>query len=251
MSYTMYSRQNDFVYHDSEVQIGVPVVSIDKPAYPKFINKVLFYIVLQLFITMGACIAGYIYRDELMNTIKNDPRNLYIPIIFFIASGLSLACCRTSSKPCLYTTFTIFTLSSACVVTISILPYSPTIVLQAVTGTTLCVSFTNMYAFWCSRNGIDMSPYYGVMVVVSISIIPLLLLQILLFPQSGPFQIFFSIIFMTIFMLYLMFDLNQLYNGNTELIFEDPIYAAVSIYLDIINIFLYMLELLNACNNNE
>ena len=32
---------------------------------------------------------------------------------------------------------------------------------------------------------------------------------------------------------------------------QNAIYAAVSIYLDIINIFLYMLELLNACNNND
>ena len=48
-----------------------------------------------------------------------------------------------------------------------------------------------------------------------------------------------------------MYDLNQLYIGNTELIFEHPIYAAVSIYLDIINIFLYMLELLSACENND
>ena len=251
MSYTMYNRQRDLVYNDPEVQIGVPVGSIDKPTYPKFINKVLFCVLLQLIITMGACITGYIYRSELINIIQKDPRNFYIPIICFIISGISLACCRTSNKACLYTTFALFTLSSAVVVTISILPYSPVIVLQAATGTTITVSFTNMYAFWCSRNNIDMSPYTGALVAVSIAIIPLIMLQIFIFPHSAPFQIFFSILFMIIFTLYLMFDLNQLYIGNTELIFEDPIYAAVSIYLDIINIFLYMLELLNACNNNE
>ena len=45
-----------------------------------------------------------------------------------------------------------------------------------------------------------------------------------------------------LFTLFLMYDLNRLYHKDGYR--EDPLLAAIGIYLDIINLFLYMLELI-------
>ena len=230
--------------------MDTPIDILVKPSYPKFINKVLLYVLLQLVFTSITSIIGYIYRDQLINLIKDKPKLIYIPLGAFILSIILITCSSRQSKFCLYKIFTIFTLSSASVVTISILPYSPYIVLQAVTGTTLTVSFVNIYAFWCSKNVIDFAPWSGAIISASLAMIPLIIIQMLL-PITSTFSILISILFMFLFIVYLMYDLNQLYNGNSEKIFQHPIYAAISIYLDIINIFLYMLELFGVCNNNS
>ena len=46
-------------------------------------------------------------------------------------------------------------------------------------------------------------------------------------------------------------NIHTLYNHTNQLMFESPIYPAISIYLDIINIFLYLLECINLVENNN
>ena len=50
-----------------------------------------------------------------------------------------------------------------------------------------------------------------------------------------------------IFTILLIVDLNRLYD-KTEDFQEDPMLAAVGIYLDIVNLFLYLLELYKHCD---
>ena len=55
-----------------------------------------------------------------------------------------------------------------------------------------------------------------------------------------------------VFTMFLVFDLNRLYMTNdNQAILEDPMLAAVGIYLDIINLFLYLLELYDKVVNCE
>jgi len=232
--------------HDVAITVGQPI----KPTNSSFINKTLFYILIQLLFTSLISTISYIYRKDIINIITHNPVVIIIPLIVFVISSIALACCSRDSKKCLYSMFGLFTISSACVVSISILPYSPLIVLQAVTGTTVAVSSINMYAFWCSQNNVDFISWSKALAFASLSIIPILILQIFL-PSNSPFQVIVSIFIMLLFSVYLIYDLNQLYNGNNEFIFEEPILAAVNIYLDIINIFLYMLQILSVCGNNN
>ena len=49
-----------------------------------------------------------------------------------------------------------------------------------------------------------------------------------------------------------MYDIQTLYNHTDKLlIFDNPIYPAISIYLDIINIFLYLLECINIIKHDN
>ena len=62
-------------------------------------------------------------------------------------------------------------------------------------------------------------------------------------------SLFIAIIGSGLFSVYLLYDLNKLYNRVDE--FEmDPLIVAIDIYLDIINMFLYMLEFIRECTRD-
>ena len=55
-----------------------------------------------------------------------------------------------------------------------------------------------------------------------------------------------SILGVGVFTILLIVDLNRLYDKEKDFQ-EDPMLAAVSIYLDIVNLFLYLLEVYDKC----
>ena len=56
-------------------------------------------------------------------------------------------------------------------------------------------------------------------------------------------------ILIMLFNLYLIYDLQILFNGNNYIIFESPIYPAISIYLDITNLYFTLIECLTMLYN--
>ena len=240
-----YSDGNHNQYSNEPILVGQVV----KPPYSTFVNRVLVYVFLQLIFTSGMAITGYIYKEPLISFIAANPQYIYISLGIFVISTIAMVCSRKSNV-CLYIFFILFTISSASLITVSILPYSPVIVLQAVTGTTVAVSCVNIYAFWCSQNNIDLIEWNKALLFASLGLIPIIMIEMLL-SYNSPLMILVSVIIVVLFTLYLLYDLNQLYNGNSEQFYDNPILVAVTIYLDIMNIFLYMLQILGICESDN
>ena len=68
-----------------------------------------------------------------------------------------------------------------------------------------------------------------------------------IFIRSSAFGLMICILGVGVFTILLIVDLNRLYDKDEDFQ-EDPMLAAVGIYLDIVNLFLYLLELYNRCS---
>ena len=96
-----------------------------------------------------------------------------------------------------------------------------------------------------------MTMFNGITVVIAFTCLPLALIQAFLLDSYNIIHFLLAFLFIILFNTYLMYDIHTLYNHTNQLMFESPIYPAISIYLDIINIFLYLLECINLIENNN
>jgi protein lifeguard len=68
-----------------------------------------------------------------------------------------------------------------------------------------------------------------------------------LFIQSSIFEVALSFVGAVLFSLFLIFDTQQM---MTQLSPEEYILATINLYMDILNLFLYILRILNELNRN-
>ncbi len=225
-----------------------PEYRIVKPVYSKFIQDTMLCLFFQIAITATTCIVCYNYQDEVTNYILNNPSVFGLTLFTYISTIIMLICCNIKNKFIRWSLFIAFTLSCALMVSICLFKYSPIIILQATTATSISVFTINMYAFICHTNGYDFSNMNGLICSCSFSIIVIVFVSLFI-PYNSVLQLVFAGLFTIIFTIYLFYDLLILYNKDNELIFQSPIYASISIYLDIINLFLNLLRLFAACED--
>ncbi|EFN57628.1 hypothetical protein CHLNCDRAFT_59619 [Chlorella variabilis] len=118
--------------------------------------------------------------------------------------------------------------------------YQPAIVLEALFLTAAVVLGLTLYAFHATRQGTDLTfmgpALYGCLLAMVVwSFIQLI------FPPGPVGRTIFALLGAILFSFYLVFD-TQLLISRFDL--DDYIWAAITIYLDIINLFLYLLRLL-------
>ena len=189
---------------------------------------------------------GYHYKENLINLIKNDPGFLYLPIILSFMSLISLSCCNLN-KCAKYSIFIVFTFSMSSSITIVILPYSPAIVLQSFSTTCVSVFTVNICAWVSAKKNINFIGYSSFLFSMLATLLVLSLFQ--LFIHSSIMESFITFFGVFVFTLYLLYDLNLLYNREYDEF--DPIMIAIDIYLDIINMFLYILQCLSGTSSDN
>lgn len=220
--------------------------TINKPVYSKFIQDTMLCLFFQIAVTASTCIVSYTYKDEVTKYILTNPSVVDLTLFTYILTIMVLICCDIKNTFIRWSLFIGFTLSSALMVSICLFRYSPIIILQATTATSISVLTINMYAFICHTNGYDFSSMNGLIYSCSFSIITIVLISLFI-PYNSVLQLVFAGVFTVLFTIYLFYDLLILYNKDNELIFQSPIYASISIYLDIINLFLNILKLFAGC----
>ena len=235
------------LYQETYHTIGIPVEEtiIVKPKESWYVFKVLNIVFVQLLVTIAMAVTAYYNKMAIISYLKKDQGIILLPIIFSFGSLISIACCKPT-KYITYILFVIFTLSMGAMLALAILPYSPQLLIMATTSTAVTVVTINSIAFYCARKNMDFT-YLGPGLFGALcGIIILSILQY--FIHSTLMAYFISMAGIIIFSIYLLYDLNRLYNEDD---FEDdPILAAINIYLDIINLFLYILEFLKLTNND-
>ena len=228
--------------------VGIPVqdssnINTSKSMY---IFNVLNLVLAQLFVTMIISIISYCNKDALLNYYSNDPGLLILPIVFSFGSLIALSCWK-QGRITRGILFAVFTVSMAMLVSIIILPHSPQTLVQALAATITCVLCINSYAYYSAKNNKEFT-YLGPGLFGALcGLVVLSIMQI--FIQSSIMALFIAIIGCGVFSVYLLYDLNKLYYSVDE--FErDPLIVAIDIYLDIINLFIYILELLRDCRDD-
>lgn len=237
--------------NDIPISIGIPL-EFTKPSYNKFLLKVLFILMLQFIITTAFVFTGYYFRNYFIsNTIISSYLFVYSTFTFVI-SLLIIICCRFGNKYILYILFTLFTFSSSILLAMCVIQYSANIILLASLGTLICILTTIIYALLSYIYNFEIHNLAIVMISLSFACLPLTLIQGFILNPSNLLYFFLAFLFIILFNIYLMYDIQTLYNHTDKLlIFDNPIYPAISIYLDIINIFLYLLECINIIKHDN
>mmetsp|Transcript_32260 Transcript_32260/g.91477 ORF Transcript_32260/g.91477 Transcript_32260/m.91477 type:complete len:264 (-) Transcript_32260:321-1112(-) len=124
--------------------------------------------------------------------------------------------------------------------------YAPAIVLEALLLTSGVVMGLTMYTFWAVRRGQDFS-HWGSYLFTAVWGFFLWGLVQMLFPHSEAGRTVYALLGTLLFSLYLVYDTNMLITKHSV---DEYIWASVELYLDMINLFLYILEILNRSQRN-
>ncbi|CAH0600212.1 unnamed protein product [Chrysodeixis includens] len=227
------SIEEDFSYRNN-------VINAEKDIRLGFVRKVYGLLSVQLLATVA--IAGTFHLVEPVKLFIHQ--NEWMVLIAFVLSLITLFALiakRRDSPANLYL-LAAFTVVQAYSVGVVVSYYNTAVVLQALTLTFAVVFSLTVFTL---NTKIDFSFVgYGLFAGLSVLIIGGLL-QI--FIQSSAFEIALSFVGAILFSLFLIFDTQMM---MTTLSPEEYILATINLYLDIINLFLYILRILNEMNRN-
>ena len=137
--------------------------------------------------------------------------------------------------------FTIFTICMSILVAIGCLSYDVQVIIQSAVITTAATAVCIGY-IWITKR--DLHSLHGIL-SCGLTILIIWGITISIFQPSDKIQILYSIIGIIIFVTYILVDTSDMVNGRYK--DDEYLIAAMSLYLDIINLFLYVLDLLNKC----
>jgi FtsH-binding integral membrane protein len=214
-----------------------------KAAEPTFLSKVMFFFGLALLTSAAGTYTGFNYMVPLF--IAN-PAVIWI---LFAAELVLIFTARiwSTRKPINYLLFAAF----AFVTGITLVPLlaqfmlefgGPDIIIKALLATTLMFAGTAVFGWVTKRNLSGLSGFLWTALIgmIIVSVIGIFI------PWSNTFEMFFSGFGVIVFGAYTMYDIQRL-----KMMPEDrPLDAALMLYLDIFNLFIFILRLIGAGRRN-
>ncbi|XP_008329958.1 glutamate receptor, ionotropic, N-methyl D-aspartate-associated protein 1a (glutamate binding) [Cynoglossus semilaevis] len=212
----------------------------DKSIRRAFIRKVFMVLTVQLMVTF-AFVAVFTFVDEAKTFVRYNPWTYYVSYAIFFVSLIVLSCCGDFRRkhPWNLVALSILTLSLSYMVGMIASFYDTETVIIAV-GITAVVCFT--VVLFSLQSKYDFTSCRGVLFVC---LIVLLLFSILcIFIRHRILHIVYASLGALLFTCFLAVD-TQLLLGNKKLALspEEYVFAALNLYTDIINIFLYILAI--------
>ncbi|XP_005728462.1 glutamate receptor, ionotropic, N-methyl D-aspartate-associated protein 1a (glutamate binding) [Pundamilia nyererei] len=212
----------------------------DKNIRQAFIRKVFMVLTVQLLITFSF-VAVFTFVDEAKLFVRKNTWTYYVSYAVFFVSLIVLSCCGDFRRkhPWNLVALSILTLSLSYMVGMIASFYDTDSVIMAV-GITAVVCFT--VVLFSLQSKYDFTSCRGVLFVC---LIVLLLFSILcIFIRHKILHIVYASLGALLFTCFLAVD-TQLLLGNKKLALspEEYIFAALNLYTDIINIFLYILAI--------
>ena len=216
-----------------------------KPSRLSFVRKVYGILSIQLLFTTLVCIL-FMSVDKLKDFIQGPHGNLLLLLSFVGSFGvlIALMCCNLGRKYphnviCL-SLFTVFNSFMLGVVT----SYYDTNTVVLAAGATCLVTFSlTMYSILTKR---DFTTMGGGLFTLLIILIFMGIMSIFIHDQT--YNLIYSGFGALLFSVYIIHDTQLIIGGANkkyQIAPDDYVLAALTLYLDIINLFLYLLSLLN------
>jgi len=208
-----------------------------------FIKKVYSILFVQLMITTGF-IALFVFSDPVREWNAQNPGFYIFAMIGTLVLVIAMSCCEGPRRTaplnfiCLFA-FTIF--QGFMMGSVSSLYKADAVILAAGITAIVCLAIT-VFAF---QTKIDMTGM-GMYLFVALFVFMLVGIFAMIFGgRFGTFNVIYAGIGALLFSMYLVFDTQLLIGGNHKYSIspEEYIFAALNIYLDIINIFLFILSI--------
>ncbi|XDV35005.1 hypothetical protein PO909_005061 [Leuciscus waleckii] len=213
----------------------------DKSIRRAFIRKVFMVLTVQLLVTFSF-VAVFTFSTDVKVFVRRNRWTYYVSYAIFFVSLILLSCCGEFRRkhPWNLVALSILTLSLSYMVGMIASFYDTDTVIMAV-GITAFVCFT--VVIFSLQSKYDFTSCYGVLFVC---LIVLLFASILcMFIQNKILHIVYASIGALLFTCFLAVD-TQLLLGNKKMSIspEEYVFAALNLYTDIINIFLYLLTII-------
>jgi hypothetical protein len=242
-------EQKQYGQYDPEMGYGKPVEEggsyaafMEKEVRRGFIRKVFCILAVQLFVTFGAAIMMST-NSHVKAYCTGNMWPFYLSIPMVIASLIGLSCCGDLHRkfPHNYGLLAVFTIGESYMVGMATLSYETTTVLQAILITGVLTTALVLYAF---QTKYDFSTMGGVLLC---SLVGLIMFSFMaMFIQQPIVHLIFSCMGALLFSFYIIYDVQILMEGKrVQLSPDDYVLAAINLYLDIINLFIYILQILD------
>lgn len=218
--------------------------SLDNTLRWGFIRKVYSIIALQLVLT--TCVAAFVVFSKPTQHFLLANWGIQIALLLVSMLALIPLYIYRNSHPQNLVILGLWTCIFSVTVGMACSFYQPEIVLEALLITAAMVCGLTLYAFHATRRGLDLT-FMGPMLFCCLNAM-IIWSIIQLFFHPGPVgRTIFALLGAILFSAYLVLD-TQMLISRFEL--DDYIWAAVTIYLDVVNLFLYILRLLGEQRNN-
>ncbi|XP_075704555.1 protein lifeguard 1 [Rhinoderma darwinii] len=213
----------------------------DKNIRRAFIRKVFLVLTAQLLVTF-AFVAVFTFVKDVQVYVRKNAWTYYLSYAIFFCSLITLSCCGDFRRrhPWNLVALSILTLSLSYMVGMIASFYETEAVIMAL-GITAAVCFT--VVLFSLQTKYDFTSCMGVLMV---SLVVLIIFSILcIFIQNKILQIVYASLGALLFTCFLAVD-TQMILGNKQLSIspEEYVFAALNLYTDIINIFLYILAII-------
>lgn len=207
-----------------------------------FIRKVYSILCVQLGITL-AFICWFLYHTPTKRFVQSHPEISWISFGVIIVVMIVLVCCGETRRkaPMNFILLFIFTLAESFVLGANATFYKADAVAMAVGITAaVCLALT----FFAFQTKWDFTMCGGFLFV---AVIILLLFGIIaIFVHNKIYQLIYASLGALIFSFYLVYDTQLMMGGKHKYSIspEEYIFAALNLYLDVINIFMYILAII-------
>jgi len=219
----------------------------DKSIRLGFIRKVYAILCSQLVVTM--IIVGVFTLQDVKQYATEHMEMFWIALVISLVALISLACCPDVRRktPHNFIFLGMFTLAEGFLLGCVTATYDANEVLMAVGVTAAVVLALTIFAF---QTKIDFTVMGGALMAVLVVFI-LFGLIAAFFPQSRTLNLVYAAIGAIIFSLYIVYDTQIMVGGKHKysLSPEEYVFGALNLYLDIINLFMYILSIIGNSRN--
>ncbi|OBZ85341.1 Bax inhibitor 1 [Choanephora cucurbitarum] len=208
----------------------------------QFVRKVYSILAIQL-LTTSALSATYMFNQTAKHWVQTNVWMFYIT--FFMTIGTLFALFwKGRSFPTNYILLSLFTLAEGHLVGTIVTFYQQKLVLQALLitlGVFIGLTLFTLQSKW-DFSGLAPFLFAGVWILLIAGIVQIF------FPFSKTIQLAIAVGAVVVFSGYILFDTYLIFNKYSA---EDYIVASVSLYLDVINLFLRILEVLELSSRSD
>ncbi|XP_028049803.1 protein lifeguard 1 isoform X2 [Monomorium pharaonis] len=216
----------------------------DKTIRNGFIRKVYSILMCQLVLTLGM-ISLFLYHEPTQRWVQRHTELFWISFVVTIVLIICMACCTNVRRkaPMNFIFLFLFTIAEAFLLATAASTYKSDEVMLAVGITAaVCLGLT-IFAF---QTKID---FTGLHSVLFVAVLILMIFGIIAIIWKGKIiTLVYAALGALIFSLYLIYDTQMMIGGKHKYSIspEEYIFAALSLYLDVVNIFLYILTIIGA-----
>lgn len=226
---------------------GENILFSEKTVRLGFIRKVYGILSVQLAITMGF-IALFLYQEDIARFSRENPAMGISAIVITLVAVIVLACCEgvRRKSPWNFIILGVFTVCEGWMLGSVASLYSRSEVLMAVG---IVAAITLSLTIFALQTKYDFTAMGGALLVVLVVLILFGLIAAIW--RNNVVNLVYASLGALVFGLYLVFDTQLMLGGKHRYSIspEEYIFAALNLYMDIINIFIYVLSIIGNARN--